>query len=388
MNIQQTLNKLILKVYFCEGTYVPFLSSLAQSSKFIENKEIKSPLGTDGVNIHYNPNILENFPEQNLFAEYIHCLWHIARLHNLRGKGKDKDKWEYACDVVINRSLIDKKNQYGQYFKPLFNCDDNFDKSWSEERIYQHLKDKDKENENKNKSLSSPGSNVYHLVEAPEDNTSQQLVKVQTAVQNQKMIGAGLEEMADIAKVLETWGKPKVNWSKELKQFFIDKAEPEDITWKRPNRRYSDLYMPSKDSETGRLTHLMYFIDVSGSIADEDINTFLNEAHGVFEELNPEKMTIISFNHKLVDKFVFDENNPFKKVEINIGGGTDYRPIHDILLQEKPTAAVIFTDLCCAPMEPVKKVPVLWVVKKNEYYERHKLKTGRLIVMENKKHDS
>lgn len=379
---RQLLTKLQLRIYFCSGSYVAFLSSLVQSSKFIENQEIERPFATDGVNIYFNPELMFKMKEEYLFGEFIHTLWHIARLHSIRGKGLNKDYWEAACDIVIDNDLRKHSNQYGKNFSlKTYLCNRKYE-GWSEEQIYKEI----------NRDLNQPmkGSNLILLGSSEgkdegNTNVTAQLLKVQQAIQAARQSAAGTSDLADIIHVMDNFGKSKVNWRQELRQFFVDLMPPEDITWKRPNRRYSDIYLPSKDKSTGKLTHLMYFIDVSGSVTEEQIDLFLNEAHAVYIDLEPEKMTIVSFNSRIIEQWVFDSNKKFNnKFEISRGGGTSYRPIHDMLNSVRPAAAVIFTDLCCKPMEPVSRVPVLWAVPEGNWKKSHQLLTGRIIEIKDK----
>lgn len=367
MNIKKILDSLQLRVFFCSNTNVPLLSSLAQSLKWKEDKEQNTVFTTDGLNIFYEPERVVNTNSKVLFAEYIRILWHVARLHNLRGKNKKPKHWEISCDLVVDADLWNHRAQYGSQFNLQYPLIDEQYSGWSEERIYETICNDEPEQEI-----------PLRLRPASSDAAArQQLLNVEKAVQQARL--AGNSNIADIDHILESFNKPKVSWQKVLRQFFIDKAEPEDITWKRPNRRYQDMYMPSKEATSGRLTHLMYFIDVSGSISDKDMNQFISEVKNVFTSLAPEKLTICSFNTEIVQRFDFNQNDTFKYLKFRSGGGTSYRGICNILKQEHPAAAVIFTDLYAdAPMDEVKGVPVIWVVNKD--YDKHaQIKTGKIL---------
>lgn len=386
MNIKRILDSLQLRVFFCNGTFVPLLSSLAQSLKWKEDKEQDAVFTTDGLTIFYEPEKVMNTDSKILFAEYIRILWHVARLHNLRGKNRDENYWEVSCDLVVDADLVRHSHQYGNHWNLQFPLTYEQYNGWPEEKIYDDIWEE--MHKPQQQGYTSKQIDIKELTEwpkrlrpSPSDAAEkQQLLNVQKAVQQAKL--AGSVNTADIDKIIDSFNKPKISWSKELKQFFIDRAEPEDITWRRPNRRYQDMYLPSRDSTTGRLTHLMYFIDVSGSITEQDIEQFLAEVHDVFTSLAPEKLTVCSFNTRIIDRFDFTQDDRFKKLQFKIGGGTSYRGIYDILIQEHPAAAVIFTDLNVNwQMDAVKGVPVIWVVN-GDYNKAAQIKTGRIIHIE------
>ena len=56
--------------------------------------------------------------------------------------------------------------------------------------------------------------------------------------------------------------------------------------------------------------------------------------------------------------------------------------MHDYIEKHKPTAAVIFTDLYCEPMEPVKNnIPVYWIATNTDKTEKD-IKYGEYIKLE------
>jgi predicted metal-dependent peptidase len=115
---------------------------------------------------------------------------------------------------------------------------------------------------------------------------------------------------------------------------------------------------------TEGLENLMYFVDVSGSITDPYIIRFNSELKYIKETFNPEKLTVVQFDHRIQDVKVFTDEDEFGKIEVVGRGGTSLSPVRELILKEKPTAVIIFSDLECAPMEKVD-CPIIWVVVNN-----------------------
>ena len=164
-----------------------------------------------------------------------------------------------------------------------------------------------------------------------------------------------------IKDTLKKFLEPVVPWEVKLMKFFTDLLD-EDYTWARPNRRYSDMYLPSKFTDDGKLTHLMYFEDVSGSIGPKDSIRFNSEVKYVWETLKPEKMTLVQFDTDIQEVKEFKEGDPFEEFKVSTGGGTCLVCVRDYIQEHKPTAAIIFSDMYVAPMDPLDfDIPIIWV---------------------------
>ena len=108
----------------------------------------------------------------------------------------------------------------------------------------------------------------------------------------------------------------------------------------------------------------MYFLDVSGSVTDEQVIRFNSEIKYIKDVLKPKKLTLVQFDTRISHIDVFEENDSFDKLCVVGRGGTDLRPVREMILKEKPSAAVVFSDLYCAPMEPID-IPVIFVAVDN-----------------------
>jgi hypothetical protein len=78
-------------------------------------------------------------------------------------------------------------------------------------------------------------------------------------------------------------------------------------------------------------------------------------------------MTLIQFDTQIQKVDVLKKGQPFNEIEILGRGGTHLECVRQWIIENKPTAAVIFSDMWVAPMQrlPVK-IPLLYVAIDNK----------------------
>jgi predicted metal-dependent peptidase len=162
----------------------------------------------------------------------------------------------------------------------------------------------------------------------------------------------------EIETIIDKFLQPKLDWKILLHRFFQD-FHKEDYSWNRPNRRYPDQYMPSMHSQD-QLQELNYYIDVSGSVTDDQVIRCNSEIKHIKDSFNPKMLRVILFDTHIKAVYEFEEHQPFDKLVVVGRGGTCLIPVRNHILKTKPTAAVIFSDLWVEPMEPVD-TPVIWI---------------------------
>jgi predicted metal-dependent peptidase len=201
------------------------------------------------------------------------------------------------------------------------------------------------------------------MIPMTKESTAAAVNNVVKAIHQAKLAGAKPGSLpGGIEQIVEKFLKPIIPWEAELKAFFNDLLD-EDFTWRRPNRRHSwdDMYLPSRYQEDGRLEHLIYYLDVSGSITDQEVLRFNSEVKFIKEHFNPKKLTLVQFDTIIQKEDVFHEDDRFEKIVVVGRGGTCLKCVHAHIVEHKPTAAVIFSDLCVAPMKSLPfDVPIIW----------------------------
>lgn len=334
------------------GKAAAFLGSLMGGSEVIWTRDIPTA-ATDGINIWWNPDFFMQASLTLNKAVLVHELWHIARLHRLRQGPRDNDDWNIACDYVVNADML----QDGFVFENFTPLHDPQYKDMAEEEVYDLLQ--------KLPKVQLPPQ-LKDMIGAPSAEDKQTILnKVITAVHAAHIANEAGSIPGNIEEMINTFLTPVVPWEKLLNDFFQD-LQDTHYTWARPNRRYTDIYLPSRVDDEGRLQHLIYYCDVSGSISKEDALRFNSELKYVFETFQPKQVTAVQFDTRIQKIDEWKEGDSFREVKIVGRGGTSLECVRQHIMEHRPTAAVIFSDLYCTPMGEIPKdIPVIWVVVNN-----------------------
>ena len=197
--------------------------------------------------------------------------------------------------------------------------------------------------------------------------TVEQLQAVAQAIQQAKLQKQAGSIPGQLELIVDEFLSPVIPWEQVLFNWFTDLIT-EDYSWRRPNRRYQDMYLPSLQSDEQRLTCLHYYFDVSGSVTDQMIKRFNSEVKYIKDTFNPEKLVLVMFDTKIHEVYEITENDVFDRIKVTGRGGTCLQCVHRHVEETKPTAAIIFTDLECQPMQPLKvPIPIIWTVADNPH---------------------
>lgn len=346
---------------FLDKKNAAFLGSLMCSLNFVWSRDLPTA-ATNAITFWWNPDWFLSLDPEVRKTILMHELWHVARLHMIRLENRNPRLWNYACDIRINNDL----EREGASFYGVEDCwkDQSFDANgiMAEEDIYEKICSDG--NEPKGSSWNDVSEDGDMI---PLSNQEKQTVvnSVVQAVHQAKIAGQAGNLPGGLQEVINKFLEPVIPWQTILMQFFTDLLS-EDYSWKRPNRRYSDMYLPSKFTDDGRLEHLIYFLDVSGSISDRDLLRFNSEVKYIQETLKPQRLTLVQFDTVIQDVREFKEEDPFDEIHIIGRGGTSFEPVREYILEHRPTAAIIFSDMWCLPMKPLdEEIPIIWVAIDN-----------------------
>lgn len=377
IELNRDLDRAKSKVFL--GENATFFGSLMCSLDFEWSESIETA-GTDGKTFWWAPkDFRDNMDaKEGRPATIKHELWHVARLHMLRQGNRDQKIWNIACDVRINRDL----RKEGYVLPPPWWIPDMPEIPHEvEEDIYEFIKQKCNgggKGKNGQPSTGIPGLDQAlaggghndHMIPGSSKNKQKIVNAVVKAIHQTKM--AGGKEAGNIPggveKLVQKFLAPVVPWEAALNQWMRDLLD-EDYTWRRPSRRHdpNELYLPSRFEDEGRLEHLLYFWDVSGSISDDDEIRFNSEVKHIWDYFKPKKLTLAQFDTRITKIDVFNDGDTFDGVKVIGKGGTCLRPVRQLITELKPTAAIIFSDLFVAPMEQLEKpIPIIWIAVNNK----------------------
>lgn len=177
-------------------------------------------------------------------------------------------------------------------------------------------------------------------------------------------LGQGIGNLpAQMQREFQSITDPELNWRVILQRFIMD-AVKDDFRMLPSNRRYiaGGIYMPSCRNEK---MNLVVMVDVSGSVDEEQLKTFIGELQGICDglpqfdlhlifqdagEVKPENVHLLHKNDRLSDI-----------PAPNGGGGTDFEPVWEYLSEQGVTPRVFIgiTDMY-ANFGEEPEFPVLW----------------------------
>lgn len=366
--LEHALDRVKSRVFI--GKQSAFYAPLMGSLRFYWSEEVDTA-ATDGIRMWWNPKFFLDGPQEfqsKHFNSFVlnHELRHVAGLHMLRQGSRMGRPWNWACDIRINNDLRLVGEDWGTwpawcspkfsatYNKPLPDFDQIAGGRMSEEDIYTNLMSGQFE-------LGDGGWGNGDTEELSEQDKQKVINNVVRSVTNAKMEGKAGDVPGETETMLNHFLAPMIPWEVELMKWMTD-LQNFDYSWARPNRRHSEIYLPSMYEDEGRLAHLVYFQDVSGSISNQEILRFNSELKYVWDEIRPKKMTVVQFDIRITHVQEFNEGDEFHEIKIIGRGGTCLQCVREFIIEKKPTAAIIFSDMQVAPMEPLPfEIPLLWV---------------------------
>lgn len=362
----KALDKAKIMLFTVKGA--SFYTTLIYNLNFRWNEKIPTAC-TDGKNLLINPNFFLKLPKETRVTLLAHEILHVALLHMFRRGNRNPYIWNLAADHAINLML----EQSGYTFAGINVYKDTKYTGWPAENIYEDIQKNSSQDKAKVQLGNSFGSdleedstdfddegNPTKLTPQQKQSREQEVTKnVVGAVQKAQQTGDAGNIPGEISDIIDKFLNPVLPWEILLQNFFNTLSNT-DYTWTKPNRRYEDVYLPS-ESGYG-LDHLMFFFDISGSVSDTMIKRFFSEVKYIHEMIQPELLTLVTFDTKIQNVYEIQKDDSFTAFKITGRGGTCLIPVKEMLDKYKPTASVIFTDLEVSPMQGPEPCPILWMI--------------------------
>lgn len=340
-----------------------FLTTIYCSLRFCWTTRLPTAC-TNGLTLEINPDWYATLSERMRVTLLAHELWHIAYMHIARVGNRNFQIFNMAADHAINLMLIDN----GYWFDKdpmtgeIIGLADPQYRGMTAEQIYDKLIE------------SGSGVNLPFGIDfstrqddeeelTPEQQNEILATIVKAATLNQ-MSGSGAGNLpADFVSMMDALLRPRLKWGTLLDRWLTERSE-EGYTWQRPNRRYQDVYLPSKAGQAG-LARLLYAIDCSGSLTDPQLLVINSELKGLKERFLPESMQIVSFDTKIQDRWEFSNDDDLTRLTIHGRGGTNMKEVFALADKDKPQALIMFSDMDCEIPPKPNGVDVLWICLDN-----------------------
>lgn len=361
----------------------PFLAMLAVITEFKEAEV--GTMCTDGTIVKYDPNFVKELTNGECLFVMCHELLHIILGHTYRGKEINANPriWNIACDMVVNRTILARSNQgsirniLGIPPKGLVMCPKAYEKLTAEE-IYEILC-------KGGTPISGNGSSILNDdLEEPlnQDGMSQSIEQVKKqhkdilnrVCSSFKDCGVGLEELS---RLVEDLRAPELDWRVLLRKYVTSYIKS-DYSWARPNRRYTNMYLPSISGMSPELKTMNVYIDVSGSVKDEQVKSFMSEIKSIYNTFKMSKIKIYGFSTRLSEPVVIT-TKWINNSKFSTTGGTDIKPVVNHINSDKAKLNLIFTDgfFDRSPVDMLKG-NIFWVIYDNPKYVPSKGRVSHL----------
>ena len=374
----------------------PFFAYLVLHLKQKENGVQSMGIDING-NLHYNKEFVDALSDDDIILCLVHEILHIFLMHLLRRGNRNKTLWNISTDLITNKiielnfrtfdnSIIKKGGLTEENLNTNFNIEiPNLENKTAEE-IYEILKDYyekrrdfkefvDKYSfdvhydldslteEEKRKLEQKYGKSFEEVKKEIEKEIRKELVE---AYQFSKLKGIkplGLERFFD--KLLDF----KLNW-KDLLHKYITQEIPYDYSWKKPSKKSitTGIYLPTSIKEN---LNVVCVVDLSGSIAQKELNEFMSEIINIAKSFNNINITVLTHDVEVQDVIEINNGNIDRLMNIKIHGfgGTSHLWLPKYLRENFPNTKLLicFTDGYSEfpEEEELRNIKTIWVVSKN-----------------------
>ena len=343
----------------------PFFSYLVMYLDPIESRHVETAAVDPKGRLYYNPDFINSLSMEQIKGVLCHEVLHVAFEHFARLGGRNRKKFNIACDLVINDILV--TNGFGLPQNALIPTNHiykigdtvitDLDKKTAEQ-VYNELPN----------GVSAVGFDT-HIYGEPgggdnnksaskktgrkETNWKQVLAEAAAFARQQGKLPAG------IARYIDNLLSPKLNWREILYRFITNQIIC-DYTYTRPHKKsvVTGFYMPDTVKEG---LDIVVAIDTSSSIDDRELAQFLSETYSIVKSFPNVRMTLITCDDEIHD--TIEVTNGMPDVEVHGGGGTDFRPVFEWIRENKPNTRLVvyLTDGYGDAPESVD-VKTLWVI--------------------------
>lgn len=369
---------------------------------------------TDGERIAFSPTFLEELSDKELDFVMMHEILHVVLRHCLRGEDKDNERYNIAADIVINSTIMHENDdkassitlsKYGESMHIAPDGKEGY--LYTAEEVYEMLQSKQKDSDSGNEKSKKAGNvaskngragkvqqsrkNMDKPVAKRWDDHSQwgkfeedsklrdvwvknfaeccEAIKVRDVSNNRGTLPMFAQRM------LEKLKKPQTDWRTILNDFIQE--EICDYSFSPPDRRFQDspFFLPdfNEMGKNDNVSDILFFIDTSGSISDNDMTTAFSEIKGAIDQYDGKlKGWLGFFDAAIIEPKPFSSFEEFIVIKPAGGGGTDFQIIFEYVDQhmkdKAPNCIIILTD-GYAPFpkeELANDIPVLWLINNQD----------------------
>jgi predicted metal-dependent peptidase len=364
----------------------PFFGRLALELDLKVDPASKTAFWVDGKSIGVHPDAARDMPLDELQGMVARGTLHAAFGHTTRRGGRELKRWSEAAGHVANLEVVGA----GMVLPPGSPMDRAY-LGMTVEQVYQMLEPPEQEGQEppqgqgqgqepsqgqgQGQTPPSPGEPNQGVPSAPGEGSGEVRDAPGDAAEVEELSDKWQEATAQAAQLARGQGKlsgsleraadqvvdARVSWREALQRYFKSRAK-DDHSWLQPNRRYLGAGIILPGLQSVRMGPLVFAVDMSGSVKQENINRFFSEIENARVECNPECIIVLPFDTSVRAAMKFEGDDPIE-VKAKAGGGTAFSPVVRYITENdiRPEVLVYLTDLECSDYAPEPEYPVLWV---------------------------
>lgn len=335
-----------------------FFTSLLYSMKIEARDDLPSAAATDGVHLYYHPGRFakEFTPSERVFV-LVHELLHVILFHNTRRGIRDPQRWNIACDHVVN--LLCEEYHFSKpkncYYDPQY-------KGMSAEQVY----DKLPEGEGQGQGQGGLNGDVMDYDPSQNEGKSKGDIERETAINTEQATQAAKAAGKDTAGLKRIIGDAQVSrepWYQHLRRYMTS-MHTRQYNWSRIDSRRAALHgviAPQQKAEN--MGKIVFGIDCSGSITDKQLGAMGAHISDLLKDVTPSSVVVVYFDSKVCHVDEFTGPDYHVTLEPHGGGGTAFEPVFDYVQEEQSDAQLVcmFTDLYGSFPEEFGMCNTLWV---------------------------
>jgi predicted metal-dependent peptidase len=338
-----------------------FFGNLATRLKLVNADEWCATAATDGRNFYYNTRFIKMLKTKEIEFLFGHEVLHVIYDHFGRRGSRDPRLWNIAADFCNNADL--KKHRIGDFITSVPCLYDKKYDGMSAEQVYDDLYENAEKidiNDLIDKMLDDhiDGDDADGQEGKDSKNgkgrprlTEEERAAIRDEIKEAMLSAAQTCDAgnipAGVKRMIETLTEPKLNW-RELILQQIQSTVKSDYTWMKSSRKGWEMDAVMPGMRTQDAIDIAVFIDMSGSISDEQGRDFISEIKGIMETFEDYRIHVACFDTEVYNMQLFTSDNleDISNYEIKGGGGTDFDAIFDFLKREdiEPKKLIVFTD--------------------------------------------
>lgn len=300
----------------------PFFGSVCLSVKVAPDTTIPT-MQTDGTSILWSPDFVDTMTQDECTGVLAHEVMHIVMKHMLRRGERDAERWNYACDYVINPILLE-----AGFVLPEGGLVDAQYANLNAEAVYDRLPE--------DVGSKAGGSGFGEVVDAKADNgqalSPAEVQQMEADIDSKVMMAAAAAKAvgklpAKIDQLIQQMKKAQVDWRDVLRRF-IGGDQPDDYSMRRPQRRMyhmSGIVAPAVQKIGAG--NVVVGIDTSGSVSHQELTQFLGELNAISEDIMPASITVITCDTAVQTVQRYERGELIEEIKVGGRGGTLVTPV-------------------------------------------------------------